>query len=259
MEFVHGCKINDLKALNNAGISPTEAATLLAECFAKQIYVHGFIHSDPHPGNLLVRKFNKKTQLVLLDHGLYKEFPEKLRIWYCKLWRALVLRNNEEIDKYGRKLGCGEYSALFALILTFRPPTNIDIGLEKKLTEQDRNEIRTMFKGISFGDGLKIITELLKSLPPELLFVLRTTNLLRSINNDLGSLVNRFAIMARMSLRGIHKKKSATWWSVLKSLKIRLEFEFKLQVFSLIQYLILHFGTWWMPYYFLQPNKINLL
>jgi len=250
MEFVHGCKINDLECLKNAGINPAEAAKLLAECFAKQIYIHGFIHSDPHPGNLLVRTFNKKTQLVLLDHGLYKEFPEKLRIWYCKLWRALILRNNEDIEKYGRKLGCGEYSNIFALILTFRPPTNVDIGLENKLTEQDKIEIRSMFKGKSFGDGLRIVTQLLQSLPPELLFVLRTTNLLRSINNDLGSLVNRFAIMARTSLQGIHKKESATWWNTLRSLKVKLEFEFKLQLFSLIQYLVLHLGTWWLPNYF---------
>lgn len=31
-----------------------------------------YVHSDPHPGNILVHK-NKKggTDIVLLDHGLY--------------------------------------------------------------------------------------------------------------------------------------------------------------------------------------------
>ena len=29
------------------------------------------MHADPHPGNILVRRFQGKPQLVLLDHGLY--------------------------------------------------------------------------------------------------------------------------------------------------------------------------------------------
>lgn len=37
------------------------------------IFVYGYVHCDPHPGNILVR-LNKKTkqeEIVLLDHGLY--------------------------------------------------------------------------------------------------------------------------------------------------------------------------------------------
>lgn len=38
------------------------------------IFVHGFVHCDPHPGNVLVRKCprSQKTEIVLLDHGLYQ-------------------------------------------------------------------------------------------------------------------------------------------------------------------------------------------
>jgi aarF domain-containing kinase len=31
-----------------------------------------------------------KPQIVLLDHGLYKELDDNLRKDYCRLWRALV-------------------------------------------------------------------------------------------------------------------------------------------------------------------------
>src|SRR5690349_4106869 len=93
------------------------------KCFAEQIHIHGWIHSDPHPGNLLARKVNGVTQLVLLDHGLYRAFEEKHRLWYCKLWRAMLLRDNARIDKYGRKLGAGDLSNVLALFLTFRPPS----------------------------------------------------------------------------------------------------------------------------------------
>lgn len=36
------------------------------------IFKNGFVHSDPHPGNLLVKKDEKgKLNIILLDHGLY--------------------------------------------------------------------------------------------------------------------------------------------------------------------------------------------
>jgi aarF domain-containing kinase len=38
------------------------------------IFEKGFVHSDPHPGNMFVRpkKTNPKDiELVILDHGIY--------------------------------------------------------------------------------------------------------------------------------------------------------------------------------------------
>lgn len=42
--------------------------------YSEMIFVHGFVHCDPHPGNVLVRKGpeSNKTEIVLLDHGLYQ-------------------------------------------------------------------------------------------------------------------------------------------------------------------------------------------
>lgn len=41
------------------------------------IFVNGFVHCDPHPGNVLVRKGpdTGKVEIVLLDHGLYQVGP----------------------------------------------------------------------------------------------------------------------------------------------------------------------------------------
>ncbi|KAI3368075.1 hypothetical protein L3Q82_026898, partial [Scortum barcoo] len=48
----------------------------LGKIYSEMIFVHGFVHCDPHPGNVLVRKCpqGKKTEIVLLDHGLYQGF-----------------------------------------------------------------------------------------------------------------------------------------------------------------------------------------
>lgn len=42
--------------------------------YSEMIFVNGFVHCDPHPGNVLVRKRpdTGKAEIVLLDHGLYQ-------------------------------------------------------------------------------------------------------------------------------------------------------------------------------------------
>lgn len=124
MEWVDGIKINNVSGIAALGFQGPTVAQTLIDLLSEQIFVHGFIHCDPHPGNILVRKNSNRPsepQIVLLDHGLYQEFPDKLRLPYCKLWRALLLRNSEDIEKYGRQLGAGDYYNLLSLLLTFRP------------------------------------------------------------------------------------------------------------------------------------------
>lgn len=55
MEWIEGCKVNDQAALLQASIRPQDVAVLLLDAFAEMTYVHGFVHGDPHPGNILVR------------------------------------------------------------------------------------------------------------------------------------------------------------------------------------------------------------
>lgn len=36
------------------------------------IFINGYVHCDPHPGNVLVNKAEDgRVSIVLLDHGLY--------------------------------------------------------------------------------------------------------------------------------------------------------------------------------------------
>ncbi len=45
----------------------------LIRAFSDQIFITGFVHCDPHPGNVFVRPHPKNKnnfQIVILDHGL---------------------------------------------------------------------------------------------------------------------------------------------------------------------------------------------
>lgn len=42
------------------------------------VFSHGFVHCDPHPGNVLINPLpgkqgkNREFEIVLIDHGLYQ-------------------------------------------------------------------------------------------------------------------------------------------------------------------------------------------
>ena len=47
-------------------MSLTDIDTNLLRVFSEQIFHTGFVHADPHPGNILIRKVDGKAQIVLL-------------------------------------------------------------------------------------------------------------------------------------------------------------------------------------------------
>lgn len=66
MEYIDGIKATDRKTMEAAGLDPKLVAARGADFVLKQVFEHGFFHSDPHPGNMLVLPGNV---LVPLDFG----------------------------------------------------------------------------------------------------------------------------------------------------------------------------------------------
>ena len=48
--------------MKRARLVPREVALLLLEAFSDMVFVHGRVHADPHPGNLLVRPMAEGEQ-----------------------------------------------------------------------------------------------------------------------------------------------------------------------------------------------------
>ncbi|MCX5970419.1 MAG: AarF/UbiB family protein, partial [Coprothermobacterota bacterium] len=67
MERVEGIKISDLKALEKAGLDRKQLAINGANAFLKQIFIYGFFHTDPHPGNLFALEGNR---VAFIDFGM---------------------------------------------------------------------------------------------------------------------------------------------------------------------------------------------
>ncbi|XP_024113639.1 uncharacterized aarF domain-containing protein kinase 5 isoform X1 [Oryzias melastigma] len=196
-EFCNGCKINNVEEIKKQGISLKDTADKLIRTFAEQIFYTGFIHADPHPGNVLVRRGpDKKAELVLLDHGLYEYLQERDRESLCKLWRAIVLRNEAAMKKHSHALGVSEYF-LFCEMLLQRPINMHQLGLSNILNREETAYMRHM--AINRFDS---IMQVLKSMPRPMLLVFRNINTVRSINITLGAPVDRYFVMAKSAVRG---------------------------------------------------------
>lgn len=75
-EWIDGFKITDKEKMQEFKFNKKHVMNDLIRAFAEQIFVTGFIHCDPHPGNVFVRPHpkNKNTyQIVILDFGLSLE------------------------------------------------------------------------------------------------------------------------------------------------------------------------------------------
>ncbi|XP_050250767.1 putative ABC1 protein At2g40090 isoform X2 [Quercus robur] len=194
MEFMDGAHVNDVKAIQRLGIQPKEVAKLVSQAFAEMMFKHGFVHCDPHAANLLVRPLpstkrsilgKRKPQLIILDHGLYKELDFHTRANYAALWKALIFADATAIKENCVKLGAGEdLYALFAGILTMRPWNKVvDPSVDHlviKSNDGDRSELQ-MYASQYFPQ----ISELLRRLPRVILLMLKTNDCLRAVNSSL--------------------------------------------------------------------------
>lgn len=234
MEFMDGAHVNDVKAIQRLGIQPKEVAKLVSQAFAEMMFKHGFVHCDPHAANLLVRPLpsskrsilgKRKPQLIILDHGLYKELDFHTRANYAALWKALIFADATAIKENCVKLGAGEdLYALFAGILTMRPWNKVvDPSVDHlviKGNDGDRSELQ-MYASQYFPQ----ISELLRRLPRVILLMLKTNDCLRAVNSSLlqASSLQTFLIIGKVSSEAVIEAKSLQNKSLLCWLNVFLD------------------------------------
>lgn len=96
MEYVPGMKINDVDRLSKAGVDTRVLAKTLMSMFIKIILKYGYLHCDPHAGNLSV---TPQGQIILYDYGLITNFDRNFQETFRKILYAFFDRNTAEIMK----------------------------------------------------------------------------------------------------------------------------------------------------------------
>lgn len=94
MEYVASTKITDIEALQTKGINTSRIADSLVEVFLYQIVFLGYVHCDPHPGNIGVAEDGET--LVLYDFGNVIELSLEFRKQINSLIFSIFQRDVDE-------------------------------------------------------------------------------------------------------------------------------------------------------------------
>ncbi|KAG0421252.1 hypothetical protein HPB47_002862 [Ixodes persulcatus] len=186
----------------------------LGQLYSEMIFVQGYVHCDPHPGNLLVRNSPKGASLVLLDHGLYTELTDQFRLQYANLWLALIRTDLEALRHWSSRLGIsGDLHKILSCIVSGRSWNSITQGIDrKKATRAEGHDIREFA-----SQHLSLITQILNMVPRQMLFIFKTNDLLRGIETSLGTrgAARSFITMARCCVRAVYAdqlRHCSSWW-----------------------------------------------
>ena len=125
---VTAIKINDIDALRAAGIDPSDVARVFAEVMFDQLFTHGFVHADPHPGNIFVTphraggagmpgassassassvpgEVHPAWRLTFIDFGMMAEVPEGIRRGLRTLFIAAASRDGKGMVAAAQEIG----------------------------------------------------------------------------------------------------------------------------------------------------------
>lgn len=214
MEFITGGNVDRLDEIKKENLNPSEVSYLLGDCFSQQIFRHGFVHADPHSGNVFVRQLPKEdytflqkiqtkffgraplAQIILLDHGLYKKLPQELKVSYSYMWKGLITQDEAMIKKAIQEIGIDSiYYKLFAGMVTAQdwdkimdPNTEdvkerLEINMGKDQLESTRAKSQVW---------MKQILQCLQDMDQDLLLIFKVNDYLRTLDYRLGRPVNTF-------------------------------------------------------------------
>jgi aarF domain-containing kinase len=211
MDFVTGCRPDNLQYLDSHNISRDEVSATLARIFNTMIFApHAPLHCDPHGGNIAIkenpsRRYPYNFDVVLYDHGLYRMIDEKLRRDYAKLWLAVIDADETRMRKYAFEVaGITDVQfPLFASAITGRDYRVVAKGV----ASNPRNKAEKDDINDAFGDGLlQQLVELLGKVPRVILLILKTNDLTRSLDEGLETSqgpMRTFMILAKYASRTV--------------------------------------------------------
>jgi len=102
MEYIQGKKITDLSPLRLMEIDGPGLARELFRAYLKQILLDGFVHADPHPGNVFL---TEDDQIALLDLGMVVRLLPSFRDNVLRLLLAISEGRGEEAAEVTIRMG----------------------------------------------------------------------------------------------------------------------------------------------------------
>jgi len=96
MEWIDGINVTRISGLRRTEEDTAPATVELLRAYLDQVFVHGDIHADPHPGNVLLCPDGR---IALIDLGMVATIPPRQRERLLKLVFAAVDGRGEDVAR----------------------------------------------------------------------------------------------------------------------------------------------------------------
>ena len=98
LEFIDGIELNNIKVLKKELKKRKVNSDFIIkqgfDAVLTQVFLHGFFHADPHPGNIIITKNNK---VAFVDFGIVGRFDQDLKEKSTDLLYGLVFHDVDKI------------------------------------------------------------------------------------------------------------------------------------------------------------------
>lgn len=131
MSFVEGVKPTDRDYLEQRGYDVKEIASRIVNAVLNQVFIGGFFHADPHPGNLLIMK---DGSITFLDFGMVGRLSPDMREYLSSLVIALMRQDTPAMVRSIERMGM--------------IPEETDVGALKR----DLERLRERYYDVAFSE-----------------------------------------------------------------------------------------------------------
>ncbi len=181
-EFVGGIKITECEIIKASGVDCRKLVNLLVETYAKMIFVHGFFHCDPHPGNIFM---GEGPKIVFVDFGMVQAIADSTRRNLRHYANAIVENDATAIVEALKKLGFLIKDADYAAI------ENVTQDLIEKYRYSTPEELKSLTVD-DIGDEINNVRSVINNfqVPNYFILLLRTAGMLNGMAYRLNPDVN---------------------------------------------------------------------
>ena len=179
MEFIEGTKLNDVYASTGDEFDKKLLAKNVLDSYLQQIFIDGFFHGDPHPGNILILDDNV---ICYLDEGMMGFLDEEFK---RNLSEVMVLFVDQDVDGLINQL-------MYMGIL--------DYDIDVTTLRRDMNDMFGRYFGVSLNRFDGVLEELLGLMqdygvimPNEVVTMARGLSMIESVAQNLDPELDVFA------------------------------------------------------------------
>jgi len=179
MEFIEGAKLNDVYASTGDEFDKKLLAKYVLDSYLQQLFIDGFFHGDPHPGNILILENNV---VCYLDLGMMGFFDEKFK---RDLSEVIILFMDQDVD--------GLINQLMYMDI-------LDYDIDTSSLRRDLNDLFGRYFGVRLNrfDGvlealLSLMQEYGVILPNEVVTMARGLSMIEAIAHNLDPEIDVFA------------------------------------------------------------------